>query len=232
MATIIKYLKFPFRFSALRMQQEVQNLQAKWLAHYNQHDYEGSWTALPLRSINGSMENVMANAGEYAIFADTQLMQQCPYLQEIMQALQCEKMAVRLLNLQAGAVIKEHKDVELNFEQGEARIHIPIVTNNDVAFFIDDEQIMMHEGECWYANFNMKHRVTNAGNTDRIHLVMDCKVNDWLREQFDNEAVEIKKEIPAPPKYTAEQKAQIISSLRAMNTDTANRMADEMEADT
>lgn len=230
MSTIIKYLKFPFRFSASRMQQEVQGLQAEWLAHYNQHDYEGMWTALPLRSINGSVQNVLANAAEDAVFANTALLQQCPYLQEVIDSLQCEKMAVRLLNLQAGAVIKEHKDVELNFEQGEARIHVPIMTNDAVEFYIDDEQIMMHEGECWYANFNMKHRVTNAGTTDRIHLVMDCKVNDWLTGQFGNEAVEIKKEIPAPPQYTAEQKAMIISSLRAMNTETASRMADEMEA--
>ena len=230
MSTIIKYQKLPFRFSAPRMQQEVQNLQAEWLAHYNQRDYEGSWTALPLRSIGGSMQNVLANAGEDAVFADTPLMLQCPYLQEVINSLQCEKMAVRLLNLQAGAIIKEHRDAELNFEQGEARIHVPVLTNDAVEFFIDDERVMMHEGECWYANFNMKHRVTNAGKTDRIHLVMDCKVNDWLRGQFSNDAVEIKKEVPAPPQYTADEKAQIISSLRAMNTEVAHRMADEMEA--
>jgi quercetin dioxygenase-like cupin family protein len=40
----------------------------------------------------------------------------------------------------------------------------------------------MHEGELWYLDFSQKHRVENNGATDRIHLVMDCKVNDWLVE--------------------------------------------------
>lgn len=230
MSTIIKYLKLPFHFSPAKLQQEVQNLQAGWLAHYNQRDYEGMWTALPLRSIGGSVQNVLAGAGDDAEFADTLLMQQCPYLKEVVDTLQCEKLAVRLLNLQAGAIIKEHKDAELNFEGGEARIHVPVMTNEDVAFFIDDERVVMNEGECWYANFNMKHRVTNAGKTDRIHLVIDCKVNDWLHELFAGNTIEIKKKVPAPPKHTAAEKALIIQSLRAMNTEASLRMADEMEA--
>ncbi len=230
MNTIIKYLKLPFLFSAEKMQEEVRGLSAGWLSHYNQHDYEGSWTALPLRSINGSVNNVLANAGEDAVFADTALLQQCPYLQSVMDTLQCEKMAVRLLNLQPGAVIKEHKDAELNFEQGEARIHIPVMTNDAVEFYIEDERTIMNAGECWYMNFNMKHRVTNGGDTDRIHLVMDCKVNDWLREQFSSTSLEIKKEIPAPEKYTAAEKQAMIESLRAMNTAVSLQLARELEA--
>ncbi|WP_339705616.1 aspartyl/asparaginyl beta-hydroxylase domain-containing protein [Algoriphagus aquimarinus] len=39
----------------------------------------------------------------------------------------------------------------------------------------------MKEGECWYLRLSDPHRVLNEGETDRIHLVMDLKVNDWLR---------------------------------------------------
>jgi hypothetical protein len=39
----------------------------------------------------------------------------------------------------------------------------------------------MQPGECWYLNFDLPHRVQNLGATDRVHLVVDCQVNDWLR---------------------------------------------------
>jgi hypothetical protein len=39
----------------------------------------------------------------------------------------------------------------------------------------------MNEGECWYLNVNFPHKVANRGATDRVHLVIDCAVDDWLR---------------------------------------------------
>ena len=36
----------------------------------------------------------------------------------------------------------------------------------------------MGEGECWYINFNLPHRIHNRGTTDRVHLVIDCVLND------------------------------------------------------
>ena len=87
-------------------------------------------------------------------------------------------------------LLKNTLDYEMNFEKGEARFHIPIQTNQDVSFFIEDQKIPMNEGECWYLNLSLKHRVNNFGSTDsRIHLVIDCKVNDWLRNLINEEAI-------------------------------------------
>ena len=52
----------------------------------------------------------------------------------------------------------------------------------------------MKEGECWYLNLSLKHRVNNFGDTSRIHLVIDCKVNDWIKNLLNEEA-ELKQEI-------------------------------------
>jgi len=38
----------------------------------------------------------------------------------------------------------------------------------------------MAEGECWYLDFNLPHYVDNRSSDDRIHLVVDCHVNDWV----------------------------------------------------
>ena len=68
-------------------------------------------------------------------------------------------LAVRLLKLNAGASIKEHRDNDLFFEKGEIRIHIPIITNADVEFYLDSERMNLQEGSCWYMNFNLLHAI-------------------------------------------------------------------------
>jgi hypothetical protein len=40
----------------------------------------------------------------------------------------------------------------------------------------------MHEGECWYLDLSLPHWVENRGARDRVHLVIDCEVNEWLLE--------------------------------------------------
>ena len=101
-----------------------------------------------------------------------------------MQRFACPLQSVRFLKLAAGSRIREHRDLNLAYEDGELRLHIPVRTNAQVEFYLNNKLLTLHEGECWYLNFNLPHRVVNGGATDRIHLVLDCVVNDWLREQF------------------------------------------------
>ena len=139
-------------------------------------------------------------------------------------------MAVRLLKLNAGAVIKEHHDAELCFEKGEIRLHIPVITHEGVEFYLDKERIPLKEGECWYMNFNLPHSLINKSKIDRIHLVIDAKVNGWVEELFARNDYPVKKEMEDPGNnYDAEMKKLMIARFRQMNTETANRMADELE---
>jgi quercetin dioxygenase-like cupin family protein len=161
------------------------------------------------------------------MYADTPFLLQSPYLQELLSLFECPLKAVRLLKLDAGAIIKEHKDAELAFEQGEIRIHIPVVTNERVEFILDKERILLQEGECWYMNFNLPHAIENKGAAARIHLVIDAEVNDWVKDLFAQPSLQ-KKEIDAPGMDEATRK-QVIAQLRLLGTDTANRLADEME---
>jgi hypothetical protein len=134
------------------------------------------------------------------------------------------------MKLHAGAIIKAHQDHQLSFEEGEARFHIPVFTNPSVEFFLDDELVKMQQGECWYLNLSLKHSVSNRGVEDRIHLVIDCKVNDWLKKTFTEQAI-ITKEVENIVSHTEsnEEKAKIIRELRRMNTTTSIELADKME---
>ena len=137
---MIKYVHLKQRFDVVQMQEEVYKLESGlWKLHYNEKQYEGSWTTLPLRSINGSAGNNISIPGsslqKNMAYKDTGLLDNCTYLQSVVGFFECEKMSVRLMKLDAGAVIKEHTDYDMSFEDGEARFHIPILTNQDVDFF-------------------------------------------------------------------------------------------------
>lgn len=183
------YVKFLLRFDAERLKKDLaQVAEDEWIKHFNQSYYEGNWSVASLRSNGGRTKQIYPDPHSPEEFADTEILARCDYVREILEKVECEKEAVRFMMLGAGARIREHKDYFMGFEDGVIRLHIPVVTNPQVEFYLGDKRIEMREGELWYLDFSQKHRVENNGATDRIHLVMDCKVNDWLIEQIKNQA--------------------------------------------
>lgn len=228
---MIKYLQLPFNFDAQKMQEEVQLLDTQtWQLHYQKLHYEGEWSAIPLRSVEGKADHIIIAPQENAVYRDTIFLQSSPYLRSVLQHFQCPLQAVRLLKLNAGAIIKEHHDAELNFEKGEIRLHIPVITHPAVEFYLDKERIQPKEGECWYMNFNLPHNISNNSPVNRIHLVIDAIVNDWVIDLFNSPAITVRKEIADNSgQYDDRTKAEMIRHFREMNTETSNRMADELE---
>jgi Aspartyl/Asparaginyl beta-hydroxylase len=228
---IIKYLQLPFFFNAGSLQQEVNALSAmQWLPHYQVKHYEGEWSAIPLRSIAGKVDDIIISPTDNRDYRDTIFLENSPYLKQVLQTFQCPLQAVRLLKLNAGSIIKEHRDAELNFERGEIRLHIPVFTHTDLEFVLDKERMELKEGECWYMNFNLPHAINNKSNINRVHLVIDALVNDWVKEIFTNPACPVKKEIEDTSGiYDEATKKQMIMQFRQMNTAVTNKMADELE---
>jgi ribosomal protein S18 acetylase RimI-like enzyme len=176
-------VKLPFQFDAARLQADLARIVAEeYVPHFNTAYYQGDWSAVPLRSIGGRTDHIYPDPTARDAFADTPLLARCAYISEVLRTLHCPLHAVRFLRLKGGSVIKEHRDYELGFEDGEVRLHIPVVTNAEVEFVLNQVRVVLHEGECWYLNVNQPHRVANRGAMDRVHLVVDCVLNDWLRD--------------------------------------------------
>jgi hypothetical protein len=227
---MIKYLLLPFQFDAKRLQEETLQLgKAYWKLHFQVNHYEGEWSAIPLRSINGDAGNGFISPVETDEYKDTILLKGCSYIQEVLKTFECPLLSVRLLKLAAGAQVHEHKDRDLCYEEGLVRFHIPVFTNKDVEFILQEEQMHLQEGECWYMNFNLPHSLHNKSNNDRVHLVIDARVNEWAQHLFTSPEIKNKKEIADVPKHSREEQLLIIAQLREMNTETGNRLADEME---
>jgi len=81
-----------------------------------------------------------------------------------------------LAKLVAGGTIPEHTDAGFSLLHCH-RVHLPIITNDDVIFSVGDEDINMHVGELWEINNGTPHAVENRSTEDRIHLIVDWMPN-------------------------------------------------------
>lgn len=220
---MISCAKLTLNYDVNAIRGELALLQHSWSPHFNTHYYEGGWSVLPLRSAGGGIDAIYGDAINNKPFADTSLMKNFPSVQQLLNNLHCSTMSVRFLKLKAHSFIKEHRDTELAFENGEARIHFPIITNNLVEFYLDNELVKMNEGECWYINANLPHKVNNNSNEDRTHLVIDCKVNDWLLELFNQSEKRTKDVV-----INDIELKKIIAELRLQNTQVSLQLADDL----
>jgi hypothetical protein len=186
---MVDILKLALHFDPAGLKADLEALTPDdWVLHFNKPYYEGEWSGVALRSVNGEDGRLYPDPTAQSKFANTPTLARCTYIRKVLAAFECELEAVRLLKLRAGSSIREHKDYNLGYEDGEVRFHVPVLTNPDVEFYLNQQRVVMNEGECWYLNFNLPHRVVNRSTVDRIHLVIDCVVNDWVRAMFEAQA--------------------------------------------
>ena len=218
--------KLPQKYDIERLKIDLENCKKKdWLLHFNQNDYTGKWSSFALRSISGSELDILATPN--ATFQDTPTLSKCLYFKEIVDSFLCKKEAIRLLSLCPNSYIKEHTDLDGGYEDGFFRIHVPIQTNDKVIFTVNKKALHMREGECWYANFNLPHFVSNDGETDRIHLVIDCIRNDWSDQLFATFGYNFEEEKKS--KYNQQTKMMMIEQLSLMKTQTADNLIKQLQ---
>ena len=179
-------LKFPFAFDVERLKSDLSKFgEADWTPHFNTQYYEGDWSGIALRATrNAKLGGLYPDPVAADGYENTAQLSRCDYLPEVLKTFECEMESARLLRLGAAAKIREHRDYTMSVEDGVARVHVPVQTNPQVEFFLDRKLVKMDEGEAWYLNLNLPHSVINHGSNVRVHLVLDCVVNDWFESFF------------------------------------------------
>jgi aspartyl/asparaginyl beta-hydroxylase len=176
--------KLPLSFDPAGLRADLDRIDpAVWLTHFNTGYFEGAWTGVALRAAHGNTQTLYADPA--AQYSNTAVLLGCPHISEAIGMLQCPLKSVRLLKLTAGSHIREHRDDDLGWDAGEIRLHVPIITDPGVEFFLTGKRVVMQEGECWYLDLSLPHRVQNRSQIDRVHLVIDCLLNDWLRATIE-----------------------------------------------
>lgn len=183
---MLSCLKLPLMFDPKGLSEDLGHISPdEWIRHFNERYYEGEWSGVALRAPAGALNKLYPDPTAHESLVDTAALDRCPSIRVALAALACPVKSARLLKLAPGARIIEHRDYNLSLEDGEVRLHVPITTGPEVEFYLNAERVVMKAGECWYINANLPHKVENRSDTDRVHLVIDCVVDDWLRSLVD-----------------------------------------------
>jgi quercetin dioxygenase-like cupin family protein len=182
-------IRLPRQYDVARLRADLAAAQRVGDEHENRGDYhDGGWSAIALYSVGGeTTPEALRWAGWGAAYQPTPVLAHCPYFAEIIDGFASPKARVRLLQLAPGTEIHEHQDDGDGWAIGKVRLHIPIITSDEVYFYVDGERVRMQPGELWYCDFTRPHRVHNRSDVGRIHLVLDLMVDDWLRLLFPPE---------------------------------------------
>ena len=223
----IRYLKLPFHFDAKGLKDDLDVITSeKWLPQIYKNNYDGEWTSVALISKSGT-NDTFAYGSICTEHKETDMLKNCTYFRAILDTLKCPLISARLLKLHAHSEIKPHTDYRLGYEDDNFRIHIPIITNDQVEFIIDGEKLSMLPGECWYTNVNFLHSVVNKGNQDRVHLVVDCERNDWSDKIFFTLAP--KESFNLKEDQSRETTRRIIEELKRLDEPISKDLIEELE---
>lgn len=174
-------LALPIAFDPARLAADLAGLRAiAWTEHFVTAGYEGDWSIIALRQAAGASRLGLTDISDpdCSDYVETAAAAACPYFRQVLRTFACPLLSVRLTRLGPGSTIKEHAhDVD---ETRVAQVHIPITTNNDVDFRINGGHCPMPAGSVWWFRLSDPHSVSNRGQTDRVLMLVDLVMNDWL----------------------------------------------------
>ncbi len=175
--------RLPLAFDAAALAADLAVLgDTRWTPHFVRSNYEGDWSAIALRAPLGETHPIRQIYADPLArgWVDTPWLAQMPAIAAALARIACPLRSVRLMRLAPGARIRPHDDLDLAAECGQARLHLPILTNPHVRFVLNGKAVAMAPGELWYLRLQDVHEAENAGPGDRVHLVIDVVANDWL----------------------------------------------------
>lgn len=182
-------VQLPFSFDTEKMIKELQALNLAEFVYYN---------VLPLRSPAHIVDPSLPFPppaddyadGSWTEWSNTTHLNSSPYLTSIVNFFQEHTTVtlVRLLRLEAGEVVQEHTDPTLGLEVPKSviRLTIPILSDDDVDFFLNGTTVNMKPGECWYLRLTDPHKVVNNSQSERVNLTIDMVPNEWIKSQIND----------------------------------------------
>ena len=100
-----------------------------------------------------------------------------PQLRPLIFSLMARCEAVRLggvliTRIPPGGHVLPHADAGWHPEYYNVKLYVPILANPQCINRVEDEQVVMAPGECWYFNNLKEHEVVNHGTTERVTLII------------------------------------------------------------
>jgi hypothetical protein len=78
----------------------------------------------------------------------------------------------------SGFVVPEHIDDSEGLIEDHIKIHVPIISNEQSYFDIEEERFVMNPGRFYLVNTMRMHSTINTGTTDRAHLIFKIPISE------------------------------------------------------
>lgn len=204
----MKWFLFLLSFSSLIAEDEVicRNLQIQYDLQMLQDELAfvedaylprratgDHWFAIPLRNATGTdtQKGVdlvhTVKKQEMLPCKDSPFLEKLPYIASILDSIReqfgTEVGLVRLSKVPSLREIPRHRDGDMfDIEEGTIyRLHIPVLTGEDVLFEIAGRNYYLEAGNLYFTNVSKIHSVKNRGLIDRVHIVIDVHPTDSLK---------------------------------------------------
>lgn len=156
----------------------------------------GGWGAIGLITYGG--DPFIDYVDKNKTCKPTYLLDKCNYIKELLNKIPGEKERVRFMEVKPKTIVHWHYDnnetVDHLNKEMNVRLHIPIITSKNVKLFFCHQTAEWEEGKLYYGDFSFPHSIKNTSDINRIHLVIDVKINDKLLKCFPNEFLKKKKQ--------------------------------------
>lgn len=188
------------------IREKIKNLPA-FTNHYSNYNKDNSWSAISLRGYSPDPSFITKpiemndkwkeqhKINDFFI-QDTELYELFPEIKTLLSRYGNEIHRVRFMKLKPGGGELERHTDQVDPDSGGcmgklSRLHFPIITNEKVNFTVWDtkgnpQHIHMSENECWFLDTRKPHMAINAGDEDRIHLVVDVVTEKDLYDRLLN----------------------------------------------
>jgi len=163
------FFRLPRRFDALRLRDEIAAIPPQaWVPHPN--GILGN-SSVRLISVNGDENDLVEGT-----MRETTHMTCTPYIRQVLASFGVPWSRSRLLRLAPGATVPPHADINYHWFY-RVRLHVPVMTREEVRFHCDGTSVHMAAGEAWIFDNWRLHNVSNPTPDERIHLVADTAGN-------------------------------------------------------
>ena len=160
------FVQLPFRFDADKLRAEIDAFpEDAWRRHPTGH--KGN-TAVSLVSLGGDHTDDSIGGQQ----APTTWLRADSFLAQTIASFGVPVGRTRLMRIDPGGEATPHFDAHLYWFD-RVRLHVPIITTDDVRFECGEQSVHMAPGESWVFDTFRRHNVLNPSNHHRVHLVID-----------------------------------------------------------
>ncbi len=162
------FFKLPFSRDVSLAAKELSEkvVREDWIEHPNA--FAGN-SYIPITSFNGTINNLKRTPVKPTVFSE-----KLPAVTRLLKSFDFTVGISRLMRLAPGCEVPIHSDTN-EYWDDRVRIHIPLISSDQVFFSCDQEAVVMATGEVWTFDNWRRHGVRNEGKEDRVHLVFDVE---------------------------------------------------------